>query len=120
MPKRTRPTGPATEGRRSGNTLSATEAARRFSDMLNRVVYNRESFLGTKRCAQTIEKILAKHPSIHVKACALIASVRHRLDETPVPDKSRRENLLRDLRKAEKWADAGPVRDTAATRCAAT
>ena len=45
MPRRTRPTGPSTTLGRSGNTPSATEAARRFSDMLNRVVYNRESFL---------------------------------------------------------------------------
>ena len=30
---------------RGRNRLSATEAARRFSDMVNRVVYNREAFL---------------------------------------------------------------------------
>lgn len=28
-----------------GNRLSATDAARRFSDMVNRVAYNREAFI---------------------------------------------------------------------------
>lgn len=45
MPRRPRREKPKPVADRPGNRLSATEAARRFSDMINRVVYNREAFL---------------------------------------------------------------------------
>lgn len=45
MTRRPRQTKSKSTVDRPGTKLSATEAARRFSEMINRVVYNREAFL---------------------------------------------------------------------------
>ncbi len=60
--------------------ISATEAARRFSDILNRVVYRREEFV-IERGGEPVCRIIPAGPP----RCTL-ADLHHLLSAIPKPD----------------------------------